>query len=267
MYDDDPTDLDYVFYRKKYCPCCRARVRHRPVPVFLVKSIATTLMKGRNLARRASPSLDSDADVWAGLFADSDEEDEEEERGEDDEDDEDDEDLDGYEDEDDDDDEEVASDYVFSYGSDSDSQNYTGEYVLACWEPSSVSIDLDIAPFQDMTANQLQMLRRGVPLAMMTTYRMIYSHEDGLIAHLDDGNGPCTIYLGWNVTLSADDPDGDDFMNWIMDDIRVRPDRWVSNLDERESDGYLEARKMVREDEVQDYDGTDSELWDNEDEF
>ena len=68
----------------------QGRSQASPAPVFLVKSIATTLMKAKvgSSAKKASSPLESDADVWAGLFPD----DEEEERSNDSDDDEEDED-------------------------------------------------------------------------------------------------------------------------------------------------------------------------------
>src|ERR1700731_1404317 len=82
------SDTGCLLHRRKTCPCCRAVIRHRPVPVFLVKSIIALLAKANDSVasqRRASPLPGLDVDVWAGLFHDftdesSDYDDDEDER-------------------------------------------------------------------------------------------------------------------------------------------------------------------------------------------
>ena len=66
MYDDDP---DAVLYRRKTCPVCRSAVLSRPIPVFLVKSIAVALEKVKgngNSSPRSSPP--PEGDPWAGIL-------------------------------------------------------------------------------------------------------------------------------------------------------------------------------------------------------
>jgi len=84
-------------------------------------------------------------------------------------------------------------------------------------------------------------------------YQMTYSHADGLIAHVDDGD---QLYLGWNIRLSADDDAGEEFMDYLYKDMLDRPERW----DITEGDGRI-CHRLVAEDEVETYDTTDSELW------
>jgi hypothetical protein len=258
MYDDDPSDPDYLLHRRKSCPCCRADVKHRPVPVFLVKSIATAVMraKGSNPARSVTPLPDSDVDVWAGLFPEikegldeADDEDEGYPYDEDDEDDEDsdDEDIEPEEDEDDEDD-----DDTFSYG-----DSYTGRYVPARWEPESLRIDPGDVPAligDDIDPDMyFAMLRRGATPSMIERYSMYYTHSEGLVATHANG----VIHLGWNVELSADDPDGENYMAWILDDVFERPDRWdFFTLDDTSS---FVAKMLVREDYSHDYSTDDSE--------
>jgi hypothetical protein len=254
MYDE--SDPLYMIYRRKFCPCCRAVVRHRPIPVFLVKSIATTLAKANKaLPRRASPPPTED--VWEGLFFPTDHDSFGEE--EDDEDDDD--------DDDDDDDEEgdAETDYdsdfnVFSYDSESNNEGYTGGYIPARWEPPINNIDPDDYAFEGLTPAHISLLRRGCTLNMIHNYNMDYTHADGIVAFIDGDN---VVYLGWSVLLSADDDDGSTFMNWIYNDVFERRERWdvrpaghVRNMV-----GRWEARRLVRPDLVDEYSDTDSDNW------
>ena len=69
MYDDG--DSDYLFYRRKSCPCCRTAVRHRPPPAFILKSVVSVLAKGKSSSTAASSrhsSPPNEGDPWAGLF-------------------------------------------------------------------------------------------------------------------------------------------------------------------------------------------------------
>jgi len=251
MYDDD--DPDYLMYRLKSCPCCRANVRDRPVPVFIVKSIAVALMKvkaGPSTAR-ASPPLPLDGDPWAGLFPPVGEdefgEDEDEDGNEDDEDDED------VDDEDEDDYNEWLT-AVFPYGSGSEDEQYEGEYISPQWEPPSVDINPTDFEFEDLDNDELNVLRRGATMEMLDLYQMTYTHTEGLIAHVDDEQ----LHLGWNIRLSADDDTGEEFMDYLFKDMLDRPDRW--DITESEDGGRV-CRRLVMEDEVENYETTDSEVW------
>jgi hypothetical protein len=263
MYDDDPNDPDYILYRRKYCPCCRAEVKHRPVPVFLVKSIATTLIKAkstRSTGKQASPPvMDPDTDVWAGLFPEVHEEEDYDDGNEGEEE------VDFDDDDDDDDDSgedaeySSSSDQYFAYGTDSDTEPYNGIYVPARWQPPTVTVDSEDYAFSDVNEEQLAMVRRGVTLPMIERYQMYYTHQDGLVAICDDGDGICTVYLGWSVCLDEDDTDGVEFMNWIIHDAFERPHRWDVRVGER--DGEWEARRLVKPEDVSFYDTTDTEEW------
>ncbi|KAK7031626.1 ring finger domain protein [Favolaschia claudopus] len=62
----DPDDReDMILHRPKSCPCCRARVARRPVPVFVVKSVVTAL---RNATQPSAIQDEGDSDPWKGLF-------------------------------------------------------------------------------------------------------------------------------------------------------------------------------------------------------
>lgn len=187
MDDDDP---DYLMYRLKSCPCCRANVRERPVPVFIVKSIAATFMKGKaiassTVAARASPPPESDP--WAGLFPPTGDDDFGEDVDNENEDDEDED-----EDEDEDDYNEWLSS-VFAYGSGSEDEAYEGDYVTPQWEPPHIYIDSDDYEFEDLDDEDLNILRRGATIDMLDTYHMTYTHAEGLVANVDDEHH---LYLG-----------------------------------------------------------------------
>ncbi|KAI6126156.1 hypothetical protein EDD16DRAFT_1856446 [Pisolithus croceorrhizus] len=252
MGDDDMNDVDdpdYILHRRKTCPCCRARVLHRPIPIFAVKSIAAALAKVKGTCTAAvSPSRDAitELDPWEGIFppggsGETSEEDEDEE-GEDDDD---------YEEDDD-----RSSDWyedVFSYGTDSDEEPYDGDYVYPQWEPPTVIVDEDDYLFDQLDAGEFNALRRGATLLMLREYDVRYSHEEGLVAHDEDYN---RYFLGWNIRLSSDDENGEVFMQYIISDVANRPERWrVVEYD----DGVFDAHLLVREDEVHDYADTDSD--------
>jgi hypothetical protein len=254
MYDDD--DPDYFMYRIKSCPCCRAKVRNRPVPVFIVKSIAVALTKGKEAkpglsVARVPPPVPSDSDPWAGLFPAVGED----EFGEDDDEDEN-EDLDDDEDLDDEDEDDYNEwlTSVFAYGSGSEEEPYEGEYVPPQWEPPSIDIDPTALEFEDLDEEDLSVLRRGATVEMLDMYQMTYTHEDGLVAHVDDE----LLYLGWNIRLSADDETGEEYIDYLYKDMLDRPERWDINPGEF---GARVCRRLVAEDEVENYETTDSEVW------
>ena len=247
MYDD--SNPDYLLRRRKTCPCCRTNVRHRPIPVFTIKAIVTAIAKvkpqtGASLGRDL---VSNDSDPWEGLFPDDDEE--IDDYGATDEEDED-------EDEDvDEDDEENSSwyDEVFSYGTGSEDEAYRGAYVYPQWEPPTVHIDEDDYLFERLDESDLNCLRRGVTFGMLSEYEVEYKHDEGLIARDEAYN---RIYLGWNIRLSADDELGDLYMQYIAEDMVGRPERWNIVGDD---DGGFEARLLVPEEEVFEYQDTDSD--------
>ena len=68
MDDEHPNAL---LYRTKTCPCCRTVVHSKPIPLYLIKSLASALDKSKAPAgtTRRSPPPDDD-DPWAGIFRD-----------------------------------------------------------------------------------------------------------------------------------------------------------------------------------------------------
>ncbi|TFK52044.1 hypothetical protein OE88DRAFT_1658812 [Heliocybe sulcata] len=259
MYDDDYPD--YLLYRSKSCPSCRTSVRARPIPLFVVKAISSAVAKSKlppSQANRASPP--PDADPWAGIFPTNEELD-----GDFDDDMEDDEDDEDEEDYDEDSDDGFGAfggfgagdmwDALPGYGTDSDDEPYEGAYVEPGWAPPTVSIDPE--DFEDgLDEDALSLLRRGATFDMIHAYGMQYSHEHGIRAVVGNGN---TVYLGWNILLHEDDQLGEVYMTWVEADILERPERWrVSN---NRRSGTWTAYRLVPEEEVEEYDDTDSEAW------
>lgn len=249
MYDDDP---DALIYRKKTCPVCRTSVACRPIPVFLIKSIAVALEKAKgneNSSPRSSPA--PDRDPWAGIFPDTTAA----------------EDL--WMDEDDYDGPGVDSDgdvyadawspdggddwpFEGYYGSDEDDEPYDGEYVPTRWAPPTLDVHPDDYPFDDINDEMLSMLRRGATMPMIELFDMSYSHDEGLRAVIGDN----VVYLGWNIELHENDETGEDYMEWVEADVYNHPERWDR---ENNFDGSWTAWRLVREDEDVEYEQTDSD--------
>ncbi|KAI0832137.1 hypothetical protein BC628DRAFT_1407635 [Trametes gibbosa] len=258
MHDDDYPDA--ILYRKKTCPCCRTVIRTRPIPLYLVKSIASTLEKAKAPAGTVRPSPPpDDEDPWAGIFRDptdyegywsTDDEDSDERDGED---------VDDDEDEDDDEGSEEEDGYwsFDGYGTGEDEDGYRGPYATARWAPPTVHVSLNDYAFLDPDSEEFKMLRRGATLQMIELFRMSYTHNSGLTAVVEDDN---VVYLGWNIELHPTDETGEEYMDWALVDMFDRPERWRMIHDE--FDGSWVAHKLVpRSDAEEHYDDTDSEMW------
>ncbi|KAI0029544.1 hypothetical protein K488DRAFT_88613 [Vararia minispora EC-137] len=246
----DPDDMDTdddalpLVQRKKTCPVCRTLVRARPLPLFVLKSLLSTLEKARDVgARRPSPPLELE-DPWRGIFLETGETSSED--GEDDDDGSADDDSGGENDEDDSSIGEDDAGLLDAYDNTSDDE-YTGEWNLPGWEPPAWrhSHTLHPEPLLD------KLLRRGATVAMIEAFGMDYSHVDGLIA-VDQG---MTLYLGYNIELADDDEDGSRFIEWCWEDLDARPERWIVNEEERT------VTRMIREDKIDEFDETDSEYF------
>lgn len=297
--EEDLTDPQYIMMRSKSCPCCRAVVKRRPVPVFMVKAVAAALIKDKpSLAvpRPISPSGTGEDDPWKGIFPPSDED---EESSEDSDEFEDVDDSDWPEvdrfhhrgfrvatmsDSDDDDDEEDYEDGEEEEESDDDSN--APEYVTPQWEPPSVDIDPDDWDFQDEDpVATLKLLRRGCSWDMLQNYDIVYAHSMGIILFLHSldhlyrdaednqagygtrgGMGLHRIYLGWNITLPADDLDGEEFTLGMLNEIKAHPERWRITP-RRDFAGFFDARRLVRRASVEDYNTTDTDAWLDNDEM
>lgn len=261
---DDADNPDYLLHRHKTCPCCRTHVRHRPIPVFVIKSIATALCKVKGTTPTPPSPTTVDSDPWVGLFPPYSEDDDYEESVEDEESDEEHDDesesQDENEDEDEYDNDDRSSDWydeVFSYGTDSDEEPYEGDYVYPRWEPPTVVVDESDYLLDDLDESDLNVLRRGATLRMLQEFDMRYSRDDGLIAHDSDYN---RYFLGWNIRLSADDEAGEEYMQYLVEDMETRPERW--RVTTEYDDGTFSARLLAREDEVCEYRTNDSDYYD-----
>jgi hypothetical protein len=216
----DEDDEDAVLRRKKTCPTCRGIVTSRPVPLFVVKSLAQALVKVRpievDVGVDVDVDIDADGDVvpglvrpalptaedpWEGIFYIESFESTDEEGDSDDEvsDDDDDEMLDADDDsdlasDDDDDDNIIASDASddegawgseYGYGTGSDESAYGGDYVRPRWAPPMTPLDPAVYDLTALSPVETALLRRGASLAMVATFRMRYSHAHGISAVLN----------------------------------------------------------------------------------
>ncbi|EIN10124.1 hypothetical protein PUNSTDRAFT_133235 [Punctularia strigosozonata HHB-11173 SS5] len=242
---------DDLVYRRKTCPTCRAIVRNRPSPLFLMKSITQAITRFKSpvgQAKQRSPPP-PEGDPWEGIFRPSDASSEEDY----DEDDVDDEDTELFGSEDDEDEE--GWDVQYGYGTGSDEDPYEGEYIPARWAPPSVLLDGDLYDLDNYAPEELTILRRGGTQAMRELFNLKYTHEEGL-SIVSEGN---TFYLGWNISLHPEDESGADYVDWVIDDIGERPERWRVVY---HPNGTFTAYRLVREDETEDeYETTDSEAY------
>ncbi|KAK1220415.1 hypothetical protein PQX77_016796 [Marasmius sp. AFHP31] len=81
MDPEDAEDPEYLLYRQKSCPCCRAIITRRPAPVFLIKDAVDAVKKVKVSAdtttQRSESPLIGDEDPWEGLFPEEGNQDEE----------------------------------------------------------------------------------------------------------------------------------------------------------------------------------------------
>ncbi|KAF8998521.1 hypothetical protein BDQ17DRAFT_1428357 [Cyathus striatus] len=272
--DMDPEELnspDYVMRRAKSCPTCRSPVEHRPAPIFMIKAVASALMKskaplipffGNAGGRASSPPLDPECDPWEGIFSPSDEEtaseddeegdlfmdavqwafrgayplgmgydDDSDSRSEDD-------------DDDDDEDEDIADDYNDNdddddsdedEDEDEDEEHNGGRFVEARWEPPTV----DVAPSdwivdEDEDVVILNLMRRGCNWPMIQKFRMVYAHNTGIVAHVQS--------IGRQIAS---------FEDGVDDDVVADGDRvflgWNIHLDEMDPAGDFYIEQTLRD--------------------
>ncbi|KAF9077943.1 hypothetical protein BDP27DRAFT_1310458 [Rhodocollybia butyracea] len=294
---DDDMDLDmddteyYLKHRSKTCPACRAIIVGRPLPVYIVNNIIGAVQKskltatGDGATSRRSNSPYVSEDPWEGLFPNGSEYEEDEE-------DEEDEGMEfgllysdsadsemdvQYESEEYDSngepDEEEGSAAEEEGGENVDPDDYSDEdddtFILPQWEPPYY----DVGPISEVGL-QRQLIRRGCPPWLSTTYRMRYSHNNGLIAHLnsldpDDVGLPLhgstnrmhRLFLGWNIpgtdeTFSEDS--GRLFIIQLLEEFKAHASRFSVN---ERPNGCLDVRVLVSADSVNTYHTTDSEVW------
>lgn len=302
---DELTDPHYILMRSKSCPTCRAIVKRRPVPVFMVKAIASALQKAKATALSITgpcghpgngghdPQAEAE-DPWKGIFPSSDDDSEDADSAED------------YG---------FLSDFednegpqallelfhqqqhpmlggsmfaAFDLSSDSeaheeeseeeglDDDSEEEEFVLPRWSPPRVGHRPDV--WQGDSQESLKLLQRGCNLGMILNFDIAYSHRFGIVVSLHsldqlycsdsdfDGSedrhptGMNRLYLGWNIYLDPDDADGEIYLGGVLEDIKNNPSRWF--VTPRPGvHGARDAKRLVRLDEVEAYDTTDSEIW------
>jgi len=298
---DELTDPQYVLMRSKTCPSCRAVVKHRPVPIFMVKSVVSAIKKTKSPNTSSPGSWHNDDylydNPWKGIFTSSEEE-------------ADDEDDDG---DDNDDDESQAESDSYDFGgwyrhrahfeaavegnatSESEMENEEDEedddeddddddvlYTQQRWAPPTVSI-FDHHIEGDDLANWGKLLQRGCSWDMLRNFDVSYSHSSGIVVTLrsldhlyasdddDDDNADdismYRVFLGWNISLDPDDEDGENYIQEILREIKDVPERWEVSP----TPGMpfaIDARRLVVVDEAEEFDTTDTEAWiDNEEDL
>ena len=125
---------------------------------------------------------------------------------------------------------------------------YVRPYVRPQWEPPHIAFNIAQIGAADrsthghpwfLVSREIEistLLHRGATVEMITQFEMSYSHFEGITAIVGDPNEECTdnatraqgkgkVYLGWTVRL-IDDDRGQEYMMWIVGDIRSRPERW-----------------------------------------
>ena len=292
---DELTDPQYVLMRSKTCPSCRAVVKHRPVPIFMIKSVVAAIKKTKSPPTGSPGSRhNNDDNPWKGIFTSSEEEaddgdddEEEESQAESDSDD-----FDGWyrhshrahfetavegnatsesemENEEDDEDDEEDNE-------DDDIVLYTQQR----WAPPSVSIT-DYHFGEDDVSNWEKLLQRGCSWDMLHNFEVSYSHGSGIVVVLrsldqlyasdDDDEEDADdinmyrVFLGWNIALDPDDTDGENYIQEILREIKDVPERWQVTP----TPGVpfaIDVKRLVAVDEAEEFDTTDTEAWiDNED--
>ncbi|KAL1742131.1 hypothetical protein HDZ31DRAFT_84363 [Schizophyllum fasciatum] len=280
--DLDPEDPEFILRRDKTCPCCRAVVTRKPVPIFIVKNVAQALVRAKDHTTPppdAAGSASPDEDPWRGIFLSDTE-------------------SDGYLR--DDMDEESLYEYGYTddeafiggmlgfgiyaetdpesvIGSEDDlggvdeedeDEDAEPEYVDPVWEPPYASfVDVQDYAGTDVTAEDIRMLQRGCTLPMIRHYSMQYEHHSGLTAFVSttDTRRPneYCLMLGWNVHLADDDLDGANYITDVLDQVDAIYDglapeiAWEVWSDE---DNVVHAQRKVRAHPTA-YTDTDTEEW------
>ncbi|KAF8972679.1 hypothetical protein BDZ97DRAFT_850495 [Flammula alnicola] len=306
---DELTDPHYILMRSKSCPSCRATVKSRPVPVFMVKAVSSALRKARpssagpgqaSASNRPTTTDADNQDPWKGIFLSS----EEDEDGDDSDlesesEDEDQQVLIGWyrqrelrralfpdaestdsEAEDDDDEDQDEDQDQGENASEDDDDVEQHLHILPRWAPPRMTGTQYTAAEQE-TSETLKLLQRGCSWEMLRNYDVAYRHNSGIILSLrslnhlyasdddSDDEEDCMnrVFLGWNISLDQDDVDGEAFITNILEDIKNNPIRWQVTRRRGVFLGAVDARRLVRADEVEEYDTTDTEVWIDAEEF
>ncbi|ESK87396.1 ring finger domain protein [Moniliophthora roreri MCA 2997] len=301
--DIDPEDADdpeYLKYRQKSCPCCRAIILKRPAPVFVLKSVVNAVTKHKSdshsstsSSQRSNSPLVGEEDPWEGLFPDE---------HEDDMIDEDDGYLRHYYGHDlylEDSDSEGLESIMIEVDSDAESVEDNGEghhhepeelsdaesledplYVKPSWEPPVGTYTRE--ELRHLPAQKAAMLIRGGTLWMIRALHMDYSHRDGFIVYLygldDVGQVPYDtmyrrsaeerqkrnlhrIFLGWNIRGAREGLIEEGGKEFMNQLLdSYTNEPWRFHVDERRG-GKLDVHVLVQADDCVDYDTTDTEVY------
>ncbi|KAG6867468.1 hypothetical protein C0993_002424 [Termitomyces sp. T159_Od127] len=286
--DEFEDDSSYILNRAKTCPCCRTVITHGPIPVFVVKAIATALDNHRAAVeprtsmcnRSLSPSSHN---PWKGLFYSTDDDDvdsiqasEEDEAQHS---------LEVFEE---DLESETGSELEVSEGletgnkqdtdddGDGDSVNsnqfyeYESVDVPARWEPPSI-VNLEVYVFhnQGVAGSILAMLRRGCTFDMIRLFAKSYHYGPARRSHRPEiGGAPLShvifsrnnrAFLGWNILLDGEDT-GESYMRHVLIDMGNNPEKWLWR-EVAHFPGTLDIKFLVRIEDVEHYDAMDMEDW------
>ncbi|KAK7060807.1 hypothetical protein VNI00_000540 [Paramarasmius palmivorus] len=300
--DIDPEDADdpeYLKYRQKSCPCCRAVIERRPAPLFVLKSVVNAVQKHKCASENAASSstqrsdspLVGEEDPWEGLFPDDEHEgdmgDEDEgylrhyyEHGlyl--------DSDSDGIESimiEVDSDAESLDEGEVHHHGEEdlSDAESLDPLYVKPSWEPPIATYSRE--ELAHLTPAKAAMLLRGGTLWMIQTLHMDYTHRDGFIVYLFGLDNVHSmpyeniyrlsaqerrkrnlhrIFLGWNIRGAREGLIEEGGKEFMNELLdSFRTEHWRFHVEER-SGGKLDVHVLVQADDSPGYDTTDTEAY------
>lgn len=223
-----------TIWRIKTCPCCRSRIYHRPVPLFVLKDTLSLLAPNERVDVESDPS-----DPWEGIFPASI-------------------DLADFEDQVSEMDDDEFDDDSFSRSDDqsviviTDSTDDDSDEESDGMSSDGVFFDLELPPYvparhrtptpeayPGVSVDKLRLIQRGATYPMILRYNMRYEPNDGIVAWTDEG---VEVYLGWNILLLDDDaPDGRRFMEWLGRNIHEDPERWAHGV----YDGHPVFRRLV----------------------
>lgn len=221
--DIDPEELSdphYILMRSKSCPSCRATVKRRPVPVFMVKAVVAALNNRDGSAPSAGESSalnagnvigGDDDDPWRGIFPSSDED-----EGDGDSEFDVDSDVDGdeaviswhvrelertlfpdlttdseAEDDDDEESDEGGNDDDASDASEDEDTRDEAQsfYSLPRWAPPRMANNMaEYDPVDSVSSMKIKLLQRGCSWPMLQTYDIAYHHHCGIILTLPSLN-------------------------------------------------------------------------------
>lgn len=162
-----------------------------------------------------------------------------------------------------------------------------GRYIRQHWEPPIHTRPIAGDDELETDPTRASLLRRGCTEAMINSFKMDYTHEQGIIAYVQTNVNredetdifPSAedwrndrVFLGWNVLLDAWDSEGDDFMFKAVRSTRDSPEKWrvVPRADltrqRRDSPQNINPTpkdliRLVLEGDQVAYDTTDSEIW------